>query len=450
MKIKQQILVIDDDAMMRLLANHALAASGFDIAIADGALEGLARATEHRPALILLDVSMPDFDGFYVCRELRKAVETKDIPVIMLTALNDVKSIGMAYEAGATDFVVKPINWQILVQRVKYVLRANAAFSALQTSQAQLEHAQKLAHIGHWEWDLENDSLHGSAEAYRIFGVNVGRSVNSSHILGAIPAKDMDAITRNMRLLVKSGVGYSIEHEIKRPSGEIRIVQQQAEVFSRNGERVRQIIGTVRDITAEKQTEEHIRRLAFFDSLTGLPNRRMFHERVVRALTTAERNHSPFAVLFLDLDRFKRINDTLGHSSGDAFLREIAQRLRTLVRSSDVVASANINQDDDIIARLGGDEFTLLITDFRNTLDIAKVDLVEHIAGILRAAGLAPNRLELEITEGVVMHNEEKSIDTMNQLKHLGISLSMDDFGVGYSSLSHLTRFPIDRLKIDQ
>jgi diguanylate cyclase (GGDEF)-like protein/PAS domain S-box-containing protein len=626
MNMAQNILVVDDDAMMRLLVSQALAASGFNVVTASGGNDALACVKQKKPGLILLDVTMPDVDGFSVCRELRKIEDFKNIPVIMLTSLDDVKSIGSAYEAGATDFIIKPINWHILVQRVNYVLRASEAFSALRTSQSRLEHAQRIAHLGHWEWDIERDIIHGSDEAYRIFGIEPGTTLNSPSIANAIPADDVDRITSGMRQLIKHGISLSLEHRVQRANGEFRVVQQQAEIFSFIGKRVRQIIGTVRDITVEKQTEEHIRRLAFFDSLTGLPNRRMFQERLTSALVLAERKEKQIAVLFLDLDRFKRINDTLGHSIGDAFLAEIAARLKALMRRSDTVATNSEDRDEDLIARLGGDEFTVLLTDFKHTLDAAKVaqriqgeiqkpvvingrevtsgvsigialypedgrdvdtiiknadtamfhakssgrgryqyysaemnasamaklalendlrhavtrgefllhyqpkldlatnrivsvealvrwqhpqrglvapgefiglaeetgvivelgamvieqaclqfkrwqatgielesiavnlspvqfrrnDLVEHIAKILEATGVPPNRLELEITEGVVMHNEEKSIETMKHLKSLGISLSMDDFGVGYSSLSHLTRFPIDRLKIDR
>ncbi len=625
MSARFNILIVDDDPMMRLLAGQALEASDFNVVEAAGGKEALESVKLQTPDLILLDVTMPEIDGFFVCRELRKTEKTKNIPVIMLTALDDVKSIGNAYEAGATDFIIKPINWHILVQRVNYVLRASEAFRDLRTSQARLEHAQRIAHLGHWEWDVERDSIHGSDEAFRIFGIEPGTAISSILFENAIPADDALRLKRGLRRLIRDRVTFLLEHRVIRPGGEIRIVQQQAEISAATGKFVEKIIGTIRDITVAKQMEEHIRQLAFYDSLTGLPNRRMFQERLTSALALAEHNGTQMAVLFLDLDRFKRINDTLGHSIGDAYLAEIAVRLKALVRRSDMVASS-VEREEDLIARLGGDEFTVLLTDFKNNLDVAKVaqrilntikkpvlidgrevassvsvgialypedgidvetivknadtamfhakssgrgryqyysaemnasamaklalendlrraisrhefllhyqpkldlasnrivsvealvrwqhpqrgiippvefiglaeetglimdlgmivleqacrqfkhwqaagielesvsvnlspvqfrreDLVEHIGAVLKSAGLDPNRLELEITEGVVMHNEEKSIDTMNRLKRLGIGLSMDDFGVGYSSLSHLTRFPIDRLKIDQ
>ncbi len=232
MSLTHNILVVDDDAMMRLLATQALEASGFNVAEASGGMKALEYIKEQKPDLILLDVTMPEVDGFFVCRELRQSEDTKNIPVIMLTALDDVKSIGNAYEAGATDFIIKPINWHILVQRVNYVLRASAAFSALRTSQARLEHAQRIAHLGHWEWDIDRDNIHGSDEAYRIFGSEPGTAITSTIFANSIPADDIERLNRGLRQLIKDRISFSLEYRVKRPNGEIRIVQQQAEIFA--------------------------------------------------------------------------------------------------------------------------------------------------------------------------------------------------------------------------
>ena len=620
------VLIVDDDQMMRLLSRQAMMTSGFEVSEVEDGLQALASIKQRKPDLVLLDVTMPNLDGFAVCRELRKDDDTQRIPVIMLTGLDDVQSISSAYEAGATDFIIKPINWHILIQRVQQVLRASETFSALRTSQARLEHAQRIAHLGNWEWDIDSDIIHGSDEACRILGIEPGTDLTSPQIAAAIPTEDYARIENGIRQLVRHGVSFYLEHQIQRSNGDIRIVQQQAEIFLRKGDRVRRIVGTIRDITTEKQTEEHIRRLAFYDSLTGLPNRRMFQERLTNALALASRKGAQVAILFLDLDRFKRINDTLGHAVGDAFLLETATRLKSLVRRSNVVASLNTEREEDLIARLGGDEFTIMFSDFRNTLNLAKVaqrilntiktpvtidgqevfssvsigialfpddgtdldtllknadtamfhakslgrgryqyysnemnasslaklaletelrqaidrnefvlyfqpkldmtsnrivsvealvrwqhprrglvypgefialaeetgmimdlggivieqaclqfsqwrksgielasiavnlspvqfrrdDLVEHITATLEKTGVAPGNLELEITEGAVMHSEEAAIKHMQRLKTLGIRLTMDDFGIGYSSLSFLTRFPIDHLKIDR
>ena len=367
------LLIVDDDPMMRLLSRQAMMTSGFEVAEVEGGLLALASIKQRKPDLVLLDVTMPHLNRFAVCRELRRDEDTQRIPVIMLTGLDDVESISGAYEAGATDFIIKAINWHILVQRVQQLLRASEAFSALRTSRARLEHAQRIAHLGNWEYDIDSDIIHGSDEACRIFGIEPGTELTSPQIAAAISTVDYARIQNGVRQLIRHGMSFFLEHQIRRPNGDIRIAQQQAEIFLRKGDRVRRVVGTIRDITTEKQTEEHIRRLAFYDSLTGLPNRRMFQERLTNALALASRKGAKVAILFLDLDRFKRINDTLRHAVGDAFLLESATRLKSLVRRSDVVASVASEREEDLIARLGGDEFTIMFSDFRNTLNLAKV-----------------------------------------------------------------------------
>ena len=164
MKKSPHILIVDDDPMMRLMSREALAAAGFDVCEAQDGQHAMTQIATRSPDLILLDVTMPIQDGFSVCKQLRSMDVTKHIPVVMLTSLDDVESIGNAYEAGATDFILKPINWHILVQRVHSVLRASDAFSELRTSQSRLMHAQRIAQLGNWEWDLESDTIHASDE----------------------------------------------------------------------------------------------------------------------------------------------------------------------------------------------------------------------------------------------------------------------------------------------
>src|SRR5262249_41583811 len=131
-------------------------------------------------------------------------------------------------------------------------------------------------------------------------------------------------------------------------------------LFDEKG-RTRGAIGASLDITERKKSEERIRELAYHDVLTGLPNRRLFGDRLTLAVAQARRHNEGLAVLFLDIDRFKDINDSLGHSLGDRLIRAVAQRLCQCLRIADTVA------------RLGGDEFTLLLPGIANAVDAAKV-----------------------------------------------------------------------------
>lgn len=146
------ILIIDDDAMTRLLVVETLEPEGFRVEEATGPDEGIDAFLHHRPAVVLLDVEMPGGDGFACCRRLRAMPEGRRVPIVMLTGNDDDASIASAFDAGATDFVSKPMRWKLLGYRIRYLLRAAATVETLATTQISLTHAQALAHVGNWEY----------------------------------------------------------------------------------------------------------------------------------------------------------------------------------------------------------------------------------------------------------------------------------------------------------
>ncbi len=507
MKNQYQIIVIDDDPLIRLVVAMALKAAGLSTVEAESGEEGLCSFKKAGADAILLDVMMPNgMDGFATCKELRKLPGGLHIPVLMMTGLEDLDSINHAFEAGATDFITKPINIPLLGHRVRYMLRAS------QTTQRLVE------------------------------------------------------------------------------------------------------------------SERRLHRMAYFDSLTELPNRQFFKEHLQHMIALSERQKLRQGVLFLDLDGFKRINDTLGHHLGDLVLQETGERLRRSIRASDTLVRAGTDEDGLSIARLGGDEFTVLLSAIERNEDAATVaerirvnlsqpfnfgdnelytttsigiaiypddgntaeDLLKNadlamyyakraggnmyqyftskmseaalrrltlenhlrkaieleemelhyqpqldvatgkfcglealirwncqelgqlspaefiplaeetglivgigewvlreacqkakqwrdqgiplrrmavnvsaiqflhkgfsslVTTILAETGLEPEVLELELTESVLINEEDIVLNVLKSLKNIGVKLAIDDFGTGYSSLSRLKNFPIDRLKIDQ
>ena len=507
MKDQTHIIIIDDDSMIRLVVAKALQAVGMTTIEAASGEEGLQLFNEKGADAILLDILMPGgIDGFATCEEFRKLPDGQHIPVLMMTGLEDMESINRAYEAGATDFITKPINLPLLGHRVRYMLRAS------DTTQRLVESERRLHHM------------------------------------------------------------------------------------------------------------------AYFDDLTKLPNRHFFTEHLQYMIALAQRQKLKLGILFLNLDGFKRINDTLGHHLGDLVLQATGERLRKNIRSSDVVIRTNIADDGLSVARLGGDEFTMLLSTIKRNEDAATVaermlvnlaqvlnfgdyelyttasigiaiypddgetveellkstDLamndakraggnvyryfsakmsemalrrlnlenhlrkaIEHgelelyyqpqldlatgklcgleallrwnsqeigrlspaefiplaeetgliisigewllrkacqqaknwqdqgiplsrmavnvsaiqflykgfsslVATILAETGLVPVVLELELTESALINDEDIVLGVLQSLKQIGVQLAIDDFGTGYSSLSRLKNFPIDRLKIDQ
>jgi diguanylate cyclase len=224
--------------------------------------EALEMFTRERPDLIFLDVEMPGLSGLEVCRLIREMPQGESIPIMIVTGSDDRDSIDLGFNAGATQYKTKPVNWSLLGRDVQYMLRASQAFNSL----------------------------------------------------------------------------------------------------------LRQ--------------EDRLRYLAYYDPLTNLPNRRNFNEQMVRILKRSQRKNSYAALLFIDLDNFKRINDSIGHGRGDKLLVEIAKRLTLELRQDDAINFFSDREDDDDdlsnsgsaeIARLGGDEFTVVLSDVPDTEHVERI-----------------------------------------------------------------------------
>ena len=510
---KAKILVCDDDQNVRLLTRQCLEAENMLVVEASNGLEALDIFERERPDLVFLDVEMPGMSGLEACQRIRQMPQGESIPIMIVTGSDDRQSIDEGFEAGATQYKTKPVNWSLLGRDVQYMLRASNAFNSL------------------------------------------------------------------------------------------------------------------------KRQEDRLRYLAYYDPLTSLPNRRSFNEQLNRLLKRSARHKTSSALMFIDLDHFKRINDSIGHARGDSLLVEIAKRLTNELREDDAVnyfSDRNAADGEAVagteIARLGGDEFTVVLSDVENVGHIEKVarrileslsqpialqshnpvvtpsigiaiypqdgkdpdtlirnadtamyvakaegracfrfyneemnaqaveqlkmeeelrdamrnhelelryqpqidsssgtvvsmealvrwkhptrgmvppqefipvaestgliielgewvmdevarhclywdslglksfrvsvnisplqfnqsHLPEWVADFLSRSGLPADRLELELTEGAIMTDAETNIAKLAALKDLGVDLAVDDFGTGYSSLSYLKRFPIDTLKIDQ
>ncbi len=364
------VLVVDDDVAARMLMRAALEQGGFNVLEAANGVEAVEMFRQHRPSAVLMDVMMPEMDGFTACAELRKLPEGLFTPILMVTGCDDVESIKRAFIVQATDFVTKPINWLILGHRVRYMLRAREALEQLRRSRAHLAKAQRVARLGHWEWERKTGLLHCSEEMHDILGVRPESLAAMQKIyLEQTHPDDVDLVARSVIDALQQGRSYSIEHRLVMPDGVERAIRHQAEVARDVNGEVSEIMGTLQDVSEHKRIEEQIRRLAYYDALTNLPNRISFKERMQDLLARAARGGQLAAVMFIDLDRFKTINDTLGHTVGDSLLQEIAQRIRTCVRGGDAIARSA----DGAVARLGGDEFVVALHDISQPEDAARV-----------------------------------------------------------------------------
>jgi PAS domain S-box-containing protein len=523
------------------------------------------------------------------------------------------------------------------------VMRENLrqTFLKLGNNEQRLANAQHIAGIGDWEVDLASGAVTRSDEVFRIFGLKRGEISDESVIPpDIVHLEDRFVVEESFAAAQLRGENFNIDFRIMLPSGEPRFVHVQSQTVFGDDEKPVSIAGVIQDIHTRKIAEQQIEALALHDELTGLANRRHFEAHLIKELAQAQRYGYLVAVLFLDLDRFKNINDSLGHQAGDALLKEVAARITKVLRYSDRIyraatmsgitdsspAADSAPVSDSTLARMGGDEFTMMLPHLSNAEDAARaaqrivealaapfnlsdnevfisasigialfpqdggdaqtlsknadiamyqakeegrnnyqfflkslkkeasarltlesdlrkallqnqfvlhfqpqidiatrriygvetllrwqhpqhgmvaplefialaeetgliipitewvlhtackqvqawqqaglekivvavniaspvfrrLNLTEVISSALEASGLEAKYLELEVTESVMMQQLDNVVQTLKNLKGMGIKLSIDDFGTGYSSLSYLQRFPIDTLKIDR
>ena len=527
--VHARLLIVDDIGDNRSILTRRFERRGFEVVEADSGFTAIELISRESFDLVLLDVMMPGIDGIETLKRIRSLQSASALPVIMVTAKSESSNIVDALELGANDYVTKPVDFAVALARVN--------------TQISRKRAEQQVVVANEELRRANEDLERRVEE------------RTSRLIDA-----------NQRL--------------------------KTEIADRE----------------ELQAKSHY--LAFHDTLTGLGNRLLFKEQLEEALKDVAVTPHPVAVLFLDLDGFKAVNDALGHSIGDLLLKSIATKLR------------NILPRTDRIARLGGDEFAILqisspqpgssialaeriievvgqpciieghdvivgasvgiavahpgdmntenflksadlamysaksdgrgtyrmfdpemdatvqarrilerdmraaivqsgfklfyqplvnlqtrkVTAFEalmrwqhpergmvpptefipvaeemglivqlgewalrqacaeamewpdqirvsvnlSPLQFSKGNLVSTVISALASSGLPASRLELEITESVLLEKSERNIAVLNQLRDLGVRISMDDFGTGYSSIGYLRSFPFDKIKIDQ
>jgi diguanylate cyclase (GGDEF)-like protein/PAS domain S-box-containing protein len=516
---KNIVLIADDDPTTRMLLCEALEEDGFSVLEAKTGLEALCAFENNRPDIVLLDVMMPEMNGFEACAAIRKLQMGHHVPILMVTGSDDLASVKRAYEAGATDFISKPFNSLILSERVRYMLRASRSFLNLKRNQETLFQVQRVAKLGNWEWDVHRKIFSFSDQVALICGLNSGcAEMLWNDFLNCVHPDDRD----NFRTLIESalhrGKQFALDHRIAPAGGSERIVYHAVEVEVEEDGSVGRIFGTLQDITERKMAERleldsnHILRMivqdeplteildrivttlerqrpeargciylvqddriqvaapgrgpqglhnameglpvgpdagccglsaylgqpivaeditdgpfsrnykeavllhniracvsapilsgkgsvlgaialhydkpyetsdddlklvekmgqlatlaleqnylsellthqAQHDSLTGLLNREALNQSLKRYVNHAVRHGDKGAFFLIGLDRFKRVNDSMGHQIGDLLLTQVAERLKGCTRNS------------DILARTGGDEFVLVLLNIKD------------------------------------------------------------------------------------
>lgn len=367
---KIRVLIADDDALLRDIAVATLESAGFDVeAVATGNAAVAACATR-LPDIALFDVEMPNGSGYQACAAVRALPGGASLPIVMVTGHDDPASIDQAYHIGATDFVVKPINWALIVHRIRYVLRGARNLDALRFSEQKNAALLRAIPDGIFLVDTQGAISHiVSPIAGLIEGTHAPGSRKLADLLPqAVRERSLACLGATLR-----GEPAAFEFALD-SMGDVTRHFECRYAPNAGG----QVLAIIRDITARKRTEAHIHRLAYFDVLTGLPNREWLGDYLSQSLVEARREERSVAVLYIDLDQFKRINDTLGHQTGDALLRMVTDRLNSLAGPS---AGEDVKGQ---FARVGGDEFILVLT------GSPSVESAQRAAERIQAALVAP------------------------------------------------------------
>jgi diguanylate cyclase (GGDEF)-like protein/PAS domain S-box-containing protein len=369
------VLVVDDDTTVLQLMRESLGDAGVSVEQVSTDSQALDAFARLQPDVVLISGLRQGTDAFGLCSSLRERAGGEGATIVMLTSADDVESIRRAYDVGATDFITTPVNGPVLTHRVLHLLRSRQALLALRDSEDRLTRVQRAARIGSWDWDIETNQLHLSEEACRIYGLpHHEADIVRDRFLKLLHPADYQRVAGTVAQALRDSQAYSIDYRITRPDGRECFVHDLAEPVADDAGRPIRVRGTVQDISEREKAESQIRMLAYHDALTGLPNRERFKEQAVDAISAARRVGTKMALIYLDLDHFKRINETLGHTAGDTVLRGVAKALTRIVRGTDIVAKVDAETSvSTSLARLGGDEFTIMLTGLSRTDAAARV-----------------------------------------------------------------------------
>ncbi len=351
--------------------------------------EALALTLEHSFALVLLDVMMPEMNGFAVAELLRQNELTKRIPIIFVTALGREETHAFqGYEAGAVDYLLKPVNPQILISKVRVFIDLARYQRELKVREERYRLLVERAPDIIYTFSNQRGGIYYSSRVEAILGHSPQHLCNNPWLWNkSIHSDDTAKVQHALQTLPLTG-DYDLEYRIRDAHGEW--VWLHDRLISHRTEGTEIIVeGIATDITERKQSQKIVEYLASHDQLTGLANRGMYHDFQSKALSRALRHGRKLAVILIDLDHFKDVNDRLGHDAGDRLLKSVADRLTACVRMV------------DLVARLGGDEFAIVMEEISHAEDAATIArkildslalphrLAEHEVSIAASIGIA-------------------------------------------------------------
>jgi diguanylate cyclase (GGDEF)-like protein len=286
----------------------------------------------------------------------------------------------------------------------------------------QLTRSQRIARIGSWEWERTSNSVVCSGDVFRILGVTPAQfSPRPTAILKLVHKDDRRTFGRWLVQLARGNVMQGLDVRVLGQDGELRHVHVLGEALLTDNGTVFGLAGTIQDATERTRAIQQIHRLAYFDLVTELPNRSRFHDKLAETLTIVKRDGTAFALMFLDLDQFKRINDTLGHAVGDDLLRVIAQRLTRGLRPDDIAQPTPATAVQRDVCRHGGDEFIVLLNGVASEEDAARA-ATRLLTMLAQPIVLGTHEVFVSASVGIVLYPRDgEDLDTL--LKNADVAM---------------------------
>lgn len=342
---------------------------GCEIVPAKSGLEAVELVRNNDFALILLDIQMPGMNGYEAALRIKELDRGRHVPIIFITAIfQDEENVKQGYETGAVDYLFRPVDVEMLKSKVQVFLQMNyqkvllereieqrkKSEKALGQAEAKYRSIFERAVEGIFQSTMDGIVKEVNPAMVRLFGYESAKEMVGIEGMREQLMADSDERKDYIEKLVRDGFVTSFEFRARRSNGELFWCSESSRLFTDEETGEQFIEGVLEDVSERKKCEQELKHLATVDSLTGVPNRHLFFDRAENALAAAKRYGREVAVLFVDLDFFKRVNDTYGHTTGDELLKMVGERLQKRVRESDT------------IARIGGDEFGVLLTDIVN------------------------------------------------------------------------------------
>ena len=506
-----KILVADDDLNVRLLTRQCLEAENMVVVEAANGPEAIDVFVRERPDLVFLDVEMPGMSGLEVCQRIRQMPQGESIPIMIVTGSDDRQSIDQGFEAGATQYKTKPVNWSLLGRDVQYMLRASNAFNALKRQEDRLrylayydpltslpnrrsfneqlnriikrcqrhgsnaalmfidlDHFKRINDsIGHGRGDRllveiakrltlelrEDDAVNyfsdSNAEDEPESGTEIARLGGDEFtvVLSDVEPGHVEGVARRILARLSEPIALQSHNPVVTPSIGIAVFPQDGtdpDTLVRNADTAMYVAKaegrSCFRFYNEEMNSKAVEQLKMEEELRHAMQNDELELRYQPQVEIDTGN----VVSLEALVRWK--HPERGMISPGEFI-PVAERTGQIIELGDWVM--------DEVARHCLYWETLGLPDFRICVNISPLqfnqgNLVQSMQDFLGRSGLAPRRLELELTESAIMTDAETNIAKLSELKALGLELAVDDFGTGYSSLSYLKRFPIDTLKIDQ